>query len=474
MSTDASGTETGPGRDVRGGYPTSGSRDRECPTAAIRPPHRTAVRPALGPFGDGTRTAPSHRVRPAARPAQRRRPRWTARLGGSGDGGDAGGSGASGGGPGDPGSGSGAAPGPGPDRPWWRSVPRIAAIATALVAAVVLVVVLTRPDGGSKAGGEVFLQAAGDSGPDPFTESTARDSEPEPGTASPSVAPSASRTGTQATRGVDGAAPGLYGGTRKVASCDVEQQIKVLKAAPDKNRAFASVQDIEPSAVPGYLRGLTPVTLRMDTRVTNHGYRDGEANAYQAVLQAGTAVLVDDRGVPRVRCACGNPLLPPVAQEDPRRTGKAWPGYRASDVVVVEAGEEAGEGIRDGRPGERRLVRTAGRRHGRRRQEDGPAEGRLPLPARIRPSVPLVVRGHSVGVLAGGPGVAARRRSGDLRTAAAGGPGDLGAAARRPGDRTRAGDPARLAVGPAAARAELPGPAGSRTGGGPAGARALS
>ncbi|MFE3379677.1 DUF6777 domain-containing protein [Streptomyces anulatus] len=263
-------------------------------------------------------------------------PHGSGGSGGSGDGGDSGGSGASGGGPGDPGSGSGAAPGPGPGRPWWRSVPRIAAIATALVAAVVLVVVLTRPDGGSKAGGEVFLQAAGDSGPDPFTESTARDSEPEPGTASPSVAPSASRTGTQATRGVDGAAPGLYGGTRKVASCDVEQQIKVLQAAPDKNRAFASVQDIEPSAVPGYLRGLTPVTLRMDTRVTNHGYRDGEANAYQAVLQAGTAVLVDNRGVPRVRCACGNPLLPPVAQEDPRQTGKAWPGYRASDVVVVE------------------------------------------------------------------------------------------------------------------------------------------
>ncbi|MBT2898994.1 hypothetical protein HET64_20765 [Streptomyces sp. McG3] len=200
-----------------------------------------------------------------------------------------------------------------------------------------LVVVLTRPDdAGSKAGGEVFLQAAGESGPDPFTESTARESEPEPGTASPSVAPSPSRTGERVTRGVDGAAPGLYGGTRKAASCDVEQQIKVLRAAPDKNRAFASVQDIEPSAVPGYLRGLTPVTLRMDTRVTNHGYRDGEANAYQAVLQAGTAVLVDDRGVPRARCACGNPLLPPVAQEDPRQTGKAWPGYRASDVVVVE------------------------------------------------------------------------------------------------------------------------------------------
>ncbi|SCD88566.1 hypothetical protein GA0115244_113020 [Streptomyces sp. DvalAA-19] len=205
--------------------------------------------------------------------------------------------------------------------------------------AVALVVFLTRPDdgGGSKASGEVFLQAAGTSGPDPFTESTARDSDPEPSTASPSAVPSASGTGSQVTRGVDGAAPGLYGGTRKVASCDVEKQIKALGAAPEKNRAFASVQKIEPSAVPEYLRSLTPVQLRMDTRVTNHGFRDGKATAYQAVLQAGTAVLVDDRGVPRVRCACGNPLLPPVAQEStPKQTGKAWPGYRASDVVVVE------------------------------------------------------------------------------------------------------------------------------------------
>lgn len=260
--------------------------------------------------------------------------------GGSGGGGDSGGpGGGSGSGPGG-GSGSGSAPGSGrPERPWWRSVPRIAAIVTAVVVAVVLVVFLTRPDdsGGSKAGGEVFLQAAGSSGPDPFTESTARKSDPEPGTASPSAVPSASATGSQVTRGVDGAAPGLYGGTRKVASCDVEKQISTLRAAPDKNRAFASVQDIEPSAVPDYLRSLTPVQLRMDTRVTNHGFRDGKATAYQAVLQAGTAVLVDDRGVPRVRCACGNPLLPPVAQEStPKQTGKAWPGYRASDVVVVQ------------------------------------------------------------------------------------------------------------------------------------------
>ncbi|MGE6736934.1 DUF6777 domain-containing protein, partial [Streptomyces sp. NPDC059900] len=241
--------------------------------------------------------------------------------------------------PGGPPSGppDGASPGgsPEPDRPWWRSAPRVAAISLVLVAAVVLTVVLTRPDGsgGTKeSAGEVILQPAGKSGPDPFTDSTARDDSTP---ASPSALPSSSAS-ANVTRGVDGSAPGLYGGTRKVGSCDVEKQVGALTGDPAKNKAFASVLDIDASAVPAYLRSLTPVQLRMDTRVTNHGYRDGGPTAYQAVLQAGTAVLVDDRGVPRVRCACGNPLLPPVAQKStPKRTGEAWPGYQPSNVVVV-------------------------------------------------------------------------------------------------------------------------------------------
>lgn len=107
----------------------------------------------------------------------------------------------------------------------------------------------------------------------------------------------------------------------------MEKQIAVLTAEPDKNNAFASVLDIDPSRVPAYLRGLTPVQLRLDTRVTNHGFRDGAATSYQAVLQAGTAVLVDDHGVPRVRCACGNPLLPPVALKgNPQQKGRPGPG----------------------------------------------------------------------------------------------------------------------------------------------------
>ncbi|MFI2038983.1 DUF6777 domain-containing protein [Streptomyces bottropensis] len=251
---------------------------------------------------------------------------------GPGGTGGTGGSGGSGGGPSGP-AGAGGRGGPG--QPWWRSAPRIALMVTAAVVAVVLVVVLTRSDdSGDSAGGEVFLQAAGKSGPDPFTESTATDSSTPPET--PTATPSSSEP-ANVTRAVDGSSPGLYGGTRKVSSCDVEKQIKVLGANPAKNDAFASVAGVEPSGVPAYLRSLTPVQLRMDTRVTNHGYRDGAATSYQAVLQSGTAVLVDDRGVPRVRCACGNPLKPPVAlKTTPEPKGDSWPSYRPQNVVVVE------------------------------------------------------------------------------------------------------------------------------------------
>ncbi|MFD4137698.1 DUF6777 domain-containing protein [Streptomyces sp. NPDC058572] len=227
------------------------------------------------------------------------------------------------------------APGPEPGPPWWRSVPRIAAIATALVAALVLAVVLTRPGGGSGGEKELFLQAASSTGPDPFTESTVNGTATATPTASPS-APSTAESGANVIRSVRGSAPGLYGGTRDVASCDVEKQITALGADESKNRAFAEVLDIEPGSVPAYLRSLTSVQLRWDTRVTNHGYKDGSATSYQAVLQAGTAVLIDERGVPRVRCACGNPLLPPVAQQGTLKpTGDSWPGYRPSNVVVV-------------------------------------------------------------------------------------------------------------------------------------------
>ncbi|WP_206301512.1 DUF6777 domain-containing protein [Streptomyces sp. V2] len=223
-----------------------------------------------------------------------------------------------------------------PHRPWWRSAPRIALATTAAVAVTAVALLLTRSggDSGDKGGGEVFLQAAAKPGPDPFTESTAVHSSAPPATPTPSQAPSQAPEGT--LRSVDGGSAGLYGGSRDVAACDVEKQIRALGAAPAKNQAFATVAGVRPAQVPSYLRSLTPVQLRSDTRVTNHGFRDGAATSYQSVLQTGTAVLVDGYGVPRVRCACGNPLTRAQAQSGaPRPTGDSWPAYRSSNVVVV-------------------------------------------------------------------------------------------------------------------------------------------
>lgn len=88
--------------------------------------------------------------------------------------------------------------------------------------------------------------------------------------------------------------------------------------------------------IPAYIAQLTSIILVSDTRVTNHGYENGVATPLQYVLQAGTAVLVDRYGVPRARCFCGNPLLPPApVQGTPTYVGNAWPGFDPTRVIVV-------------------------------------------------------------------------------------------------------------------------------------------
>ncbi|MFG2977993.1 DUF6777 domain-containing protein, partial [Streptomyces sp. NPDC048331] len=221
-----------------------------------------------------------------------------------------------------------------------------------MVSAVVLS--FTVLGGNTAAGGEVFLQAAPEAGPDPFTPSTATQAESvanampmNPGANTKDATNAKGTTGTTGgtdgtrTLEVDGGYPGLYGGTRNVAACDVEKQIRFLTQHPDKGRAFAASLNVRQPEVPSYLRSLTPVRLGWDTRVTNHGYRDGAPTSYQAVLQAGTSVLVDAQGVPRVRCACGNPLDPPVAVRG-RQTysGAKWSSFRSSGLVAVKPAAE--------------------------------------------------------------------------------------------------------------------------------------
>ncbi|MFB8774682.1 DUF6777 domain-containing protein [Streptomyces broussonetiae] len=194
----------------------------------------------------------------------------------------------------------------------------------------------------ARTGAELLLQPAATRGPDPFTTSTALSTAtpaPLPRTPRTAAAPAPAAGAPAALTGLrslSGGTPGLYGGSERSPSCDVQRQTALLVGDPARSGAFAQAMGVAPEQLSAYLHSLTPVVLRADTRVTDHGYRHGRARDRQAVLQAGTAVLVDERGLPRVRCACGNPLTPPLALPgDAATEGRPWPGYRPSEVVVV-------------------------------------------------------------------------------------------------------------------------------------------
>ncbi|MFH8493319.1 DUF6777 domain-containing protein [Streptomyces coeruleorubidus] len=150
-----------------------------------------------------------------------------------------------------------------------------------------------------------------------------------------------------------GDTPGLYGGTRQPGICDVERLKRFLTAPRNdgKARVWAAALDLRADEIPGYLDRLTPVLLRHDTLALNHDYKKGKAVPFRALLQAGIAILVDEQGLPSVKCSCGNPLRP--FEGDTSRISvtfgdgnEKWQGYDRAEVVVV-------------RPAPRKLERIA-------------------------------------------------------------------------------------------------------------------
>ncbi|WP_157246785.1 DUF6777 domain-containing protein [Nonomuraea typhae] len=149
---------------------------------------------------------------------------------------------------------------------------------------------------------------------------------------------------------VDGSRDGAYATTKHGVACDVGKLVKYLTDPRHaaQARTWAATHRIQPGQIRSYLARLTPVRLRMDARVTNYDYKDGEATPYQAVLQAGTAVLVDERGVPRVKCNCGNPLAEPrgtASTSDNVRKyahnpGDAWSSFAPRRVATFTAGKK--------------------------------------------------------------------------------------------------------------------------------------
>ena len=176
---------------------------------------------------------------------------------------------------------------------------------------------------------EVQAQAVNTAGSNPFTASVGQD---HPGVTPPAGA--ASSSGGPAS--YKGDLPGLYGGTRNMSSCDAKKLVSFLMQNPSKAAAWASTLGIRSDQISDYVSHLTNVLLRTDTRVTNHGYVNGQANAFQAVLEAGTAVFVDQNGQPVVKCYCGNPLTPPTLLSAPAYTGPTWSGFSTSSITIIQ------------------------------------------------------------------------------------------------------------------------------------------
>ncbi|MGW1954492.1 DUF6777 domain-containing protein [Streptomyces sp. NPDC001920] len=173
-----------------------------------------------------------------------------------------------------------------------------------------------------------------------------------------------------------GDTPGLYGGSAQPTICDVErlEQFLTDPAQEPKARAWAAALSIGTARIPDYLDRLTPVLLRHDTLVKNHDYKKGKSVPFDALLQAGIAILVDEKGLPAVKCSCGNPLRPfegemtrTKVEFDDRNA--EWKGYEKSSVVAVrpaarKVGQLALVDVHEPDRGINRPVGTTGREDG--------------------------------------------------------------------------------------------------------------
>jgi hypothetical protein len=213
-------------------------------------------------------------------------------------------------------------------------------------------VLIARPgsDGGSEAL-RVELVPSSEAGEDPFVvgvDALAVEdfttSEPA-ASAGAAPAPEGTRLRLEQTSGT---ARQLYGSSTSAVVCDVASLEAGLAADPEAATAWASLMGVAPDEVGAVLRSLTPLVLGRDALVTNTSYQGGRVRRFPAILQAGTAVLVDRTGTPRVKCSCGNPLLAPppevtAADAPVELEGERWEGFSEAEVSLVEPGEAVDE-----------------------------------------------------------------------------------------------------------------------------------
>jgi len=204
-------------------------------------------------------------------------------------------------------------------------------VAAALAVASLTILVIRQQ--ASHADGQVFLQAGGSVGPNPFVPLA--------------VAP----PGAPADQGGRGAPLQPAASTDDPMHCDRDKLASYLTANPqvsgawlralnfDRTLSWSGGRRLDVQQIPSYLRELAPRRLTEDLGVTNYQFTNGAALAVQSVLEKGTAVLVDATGIARVRCVCGNPLTPMVQLKvQPIYRGTPWPNFQPQRVVVTQGG----------------------------------------------------------------------------------------------------------------------------------------
>jgi hypothetical protein len=177
---------------------------------------------------------------------------------------------------------------------------------------------------------DIVLEPANTPGEDPFTPSVAAPADPSIASGGPG--PTSAAAGS--------ASPGdtraLYADLAGVAVADPATLRSTLHADQAKAQAWARAEGIAVGDLDSLLSRVTPVLLRQDIRVTDYSWHGGQAVAHQAVLQAGSAVWVDELGRPRVRAASGSPLASSTQLAPPLNyTGPSWPGFSPTTLDVI-------------------------------------------------------------------------------------------------------------------------------------------
>lgn len=193
---------------------------------------------------------------------------------------------------------------------------------------------------------EVVLQPAGFVTENPFAADPFAGA-PDPKLATPAQeiakVPNAPMN-TQSTTATDVA---IYGGSGSHTVCDAAKFLQFMEKNPTQAKAWVDALNADSQLnwpkgaltvadIPAYVQTLAPVVLMTDTLVTNHDFVNGKPVAYISVLQAGTAVLADMWGVPRLQCYCGNPLTLPPGMTNVTYTGKSWTGFDPGNVTRLQ------------------------------------------------------------------------------------------------------------------------------------------